>query len=209
MSFKCNIGLHSWDGCTCTECGKTRDTGHEIAADCGKCSRCGEVFKDDQHDWSADCDKCAKCGKTRDNQHNWLKDCEKCSKCGKVRSNVHLLADGVCKVCGHGTFHDDSDGSIHKVIKIGDQVIMAENFSKKTSRGNFWEYDDKDGNKRNITEILCDNMVMLGGNKQAGPAPVVTSTQGEFGTQPINQNDPVQDNNMNYSNEGSNDDLPF
>jgi len=71
------------------------------------------------------------------------------------------------------------------------------------------QYDDKDGNKRNITEILCDNMVMLGGNKQAGPAPVVTSTQGEFGTQPINQNDPVQDNNMNYSNEGSNDDLPF
>ena len=71
------------------------------------------------------------------------------------------------------------------------------------------QYDDKDGNKRNITEILCDNMVMLGGNKPAGPAPVVTSSQGQFGTQPINQNDATQDDNMNYSNEGSNDDLPF
>ena len=146
MSFKCNVGLHSWDGCKCTECGKIRDAEHEVSADCGKCSRCGEVFKDDQHDWSADCDKCAKCGKTRENQHNWLKDCEKCSKCGKIRSNVHLLDNGVCKVCGHGTFHDDSDGSIHKVIKIGNQVIMAENFAKKTSKGSFWEYDDKEGN---------------------------------------------------------------
>jgi hypothetical protein len=52
-------------------------------------------------------------------------------------------------------------------------------------------------------------MVMLGGGKQAGPAPIVTAQPGEFGTQPINQNSPAEENNLSYSNEGSNDDLPF
>ena len=27
------------------------------------------------------------------------------------------------------------------------------------------QYDDRDGNKRNITEVLCDNLVMMGGGK--------------------------------------------
>jgi len=71
------------------------------------------------------------------------------------------------------------------------------------------QYDDKDGNKRNITEILCDNLVMLGGGKQAGPAPIVTSPQEQFGTQPINQNDTSQENNTTFSNDSANDDLPF
>lgn len=146
MSFKCKIGLHSWDGCKCSECGKIRDSEHDVSADCGKCSRCGKIFDEDQHDWSGDCDKCAKCCKTREDQHSWLKDCEKCSKCGKIRSNMHRLEDGICKVCGQGTFHDESDGSIHKIIKIGDQVIMAENLAKKPASGNFWAYDDKESN---------------------------------------------------------------
>ena len=147
MSFKCNIGLHSWDGCKCTICGKIRDTGHDVSADCGKCSRCGTEFSEDQHDWLKDCDKCATCGKTRDNQHLWQNDCEKCSKCGKVRSNMHNFRDGICQVCGLGTFYDGSDGSTHKIIKIGDQVIMADNLSKNPARGNFWIYDDKEANK--------------------------------------------------------------
>jgi uncharacterized protein (TIGR02145 family) len=146
MSFKCKIGIHSWDGCKCSICGKIRNAKHDLSADCSKCSRCGKIFNEDQHDWSEDCDKCAKCGKTRENQHLWLKDCEKCSKCGKIRSNKHLLSDGICQVCGHGTFHDESDGSIHKIIKIGDQIIMAENLAKKPARGSFWAYDDKEGN---------------------------------------------------------------
>ena len=58
MSFKCNIGLHPWDGCKCSDCGKIRDAEHDVAADCGKCSRCGTTFNDDAHDWSQDCDKC-------------------------------------------------------------------------------------------------------------------------------------------------------
>ena len=109
MSFKCKIGLHSWDGCKCTICGKTRDAEHDTSADCGKCSRCGQVFDEDSHDWSKDCDKCARCGKTRENQHSWINDCEKCSKCGKIRSNMHQLRDSICQVCGQGTF-TDTDG---------------------------------------------------------------------------------------------------
>jgi uncharacterized protein (TIGR02145 family) len=146
MSFKCTIGFHSWDGCKCSECGKIRDSEHNVSDDCGKCSRCGKVFDDDQHDWSKDCEKCAACGKTHENQHSWLKDCEKCSKCGKTRSNIHVFVDGICQVCGHGTFHDESDGSIHKTIKIGDQVLMADNFAKKPAKGNFWAYDDDESN---------------------------------------------------------------
>jgi uncharacterized protein (TIGR02145 family) len=146
MSLKCKVGIHSWDGCKCSECGKFRDEEHEVSADCGVCSRCGQTFSDAAHDWSKDCDKCARCGKTRENQHSWLRNCEKCSLCGKVRSDKHLLKDGACQVCGHGTFHDESDGSIHKVIKIGEQIIMAENLSKKPKKGNFWAYDDHEGN---------------------------------------------------------------
>ena len=146
MSFKCSIGIHSWEGCKCTECGKIRDAGHDVSENCGKCSRCGTIFSDEHHDWSKDCDKCAVCGKTRENHHSWLKDCEKCSKCGKVRLNTHHLVDGICQVCGRGTFHDESDGSIHTIIKIGDHVIMANNLAKKTSKGNYWVYDDNPGN---------------------------------------------------------------
>jgi uncharacterized protein (TIGR02145 family) len=145
MSFKCIIGFHSWDGCKCSECGKIRDKGHDLAADCEKCSRCGTVLSD-QHDWSVDCEKCSKCGKIRENQHSWLKDCERCSKCGKARTNMHRMEDGVCQVCGHGTYYDESDGTIYKTIKIGNHVIMAENLVKKPSKGNFWAYEDKESN---------------------------------------------------------------
>jgi uncharacterized protein (TIGR02145 family) len=146
MSFKCNVGLHTWDGCKCSICSKTRDAEHDISTDCGKCSRCGKIFTGDQHNWSADCEKCTACGKTRENQHSWLKDCEKCLKCSKVRLNMHRFSDGICQVCGQGTFHDESDGSINKIMKIGDQVIMAENLSKTPAKGNFWVYDDKESN---------------------------------------------------------------
>ena len=97
MSFKCKIGVHSWDGCQCTRCGKIRDEKHDLSTDCAKCSRCGQIFDENQHDWSEDCDKCATCGQTRENQHSWWKDCEKCSKCGKVRSDMHRFQDGICQ----------------------------------------------------------------------------------------------------------------
>jgi len=45
---------HNWDGCKCTGCGQTRDTGHRLVG-C-KCTRCGKV----QHDW--DGRRCTLCG---------------------------------------------------------------------------------------------------------------------------------------------------
>ncbi len=147
MSFKCKFGLHSWDGCKCSECGKVRDAEHEVSADCGKCSRCGQVFDEEEHDWSHDCEKCSVCGKTRQNHHDWAKNCEKCSKCGQIRHNMHHIKNDICEICGHGTFYDESDGSTHNVIKIGQHIVMAENLAKKPSHGNYWEYEDEKKNK--------------------------------------------------------------
>jgi single-strand DNA-binding protein len=89
-----------------------------------------------------------------------------------------------------------------KYLRKGHQVYIE---GRLRSR----QYDDKEGNKRNVTEIQCDNMVMLGGGKQTGPAPIVTTQQEQFGTQPINQNDTAQENNIAFTNDASNDDLPF
>jgi hypothetical protein len=66
MAFKCKIGLHSWNGCKCSECGKIRD---------------------EQHDWSKDC-KCNLCGQV---QHRWDKESEPCMRCGKVIEIATLL----------------------------------------------------------------------------------------------------------------------
>jgi len=100
MSFKCKIGLHSWDGCKCTDCGKTRDERHDWGKDCEKCSKCGKT-RENQHDWSKDCEKCSKCGKI-EIHHDRSKDCEKCSKCGKIRENHHDWSKDCekCSKCG-------------------------------------------------------------------------------------------------------------
>ena len=74
------------------------------------------------------------------------------------------------------------------------------------------QYDDKDGNKRYITEILCDNLVMMSGGKQNNPNPVVTTSQEQYGTPSVQQNSQntiSQENNVSFTNDGSSDDLPF
>jgi single-strand DNA-binding protein len=71
------------------------------------------------------------------------------------------------------------------------------------------QYTDKDGIKRFYSDIVCNIMTMLGGGKQFDTTPLVTTQQDQFGTQPINQNETTQENNVSFSNEGSNDDLPF
>ncbi len=40
MSFKCKIGLHSWNGCKCSECGKISENQHDWSKDCAECSKC-------------------------------------------------------------------------------------------------------------------------------------------------------------------------
>ena len=108
MAFKCKIGLHSWNGCKCSGCEKTRDEQHDWTKDCEKCSKCGKA-REKQHDWSKDCEKCAKCGKTRENPHDW-KGC-KCSKCSKTRDEQHDWNDCKCSNCGKEkhTWSKDSD----------------------------------------------------------------------------------------------------
>jgi hypothetical protein len=98
MSFKCKISLHSWDGCKCSECEKTRDKQHDWSIDCDKCSKCGKT-RENAHDWTKDCDKCSKCGKTRENAHDWTMDC-KCSKCAKTRDEKHDWKGCKCIKCG-------------------------------------------------------------------------------------------------------------
>lgn len=46
MSLACKIGFHSWDGCICTECGKTRDVKHIWSK--SRCVVCGRkiLFRD-------------------------------------------------------------------------------------------------------------------------------------------------------------------
>jgi uncharacterized protein (TIGR02145 family) len=145
MSFKCKIGFHSWEGCTCKICGKVRDNQHDLSRDCEECSKCGKKLEN-QHNWSEDCDKCSACGKVRENKHSWLKDCEKCSKCGKIRSGYHQVVNGICQICGHGTYIDESDGKKYKIVKIGDQILMAENYAKRPKSGISWAYDDTETN---------------------------------------------------------------
>lgn len=76
MAFLCTFGLHAWEGCKCSRCGKTRDEEHSW--DGCKCRRCGTA-RDAEHSWG-DC-RCLRCGKMRD--HSWKEG--KCSRCGEER----------------------------------------------------------------------------------------------------------------------------
>jgi len=145
MSFKCIVGLHSWDHCTCTNCGKNRGEHHDLTSDCEKCAKCGATFEN-QHDWSRDCKKCAKCGKTREVEHSWKKDCEKCSKCKETRVNQHQMVNGICQICGHGTYTDEKEGKTYRIVKIGNQIIMADNWAKIPDKGKCWAYNDEEKN---------------------------------------------------------------
>ncbi len=98
MSLKCRLGLHSWDGCKCADCERTRDEGHDWLINCEKCSKCGKT-RNNQHDWTKDCEKCIKCNETRSFNHDFTRDCEKCSKCGKIRENIHNWKGCKCVLC--------------------------------------------------------------------------------------------------------------
>ena len=119
MAFKCKLGIHSWNGCKCSECGKTREEQHDWSNDCEKCSICGKT-KENQHDWSKDCEKCSKCGKTKENEHGWSKDCEKCSICGKTRKEQHNWDGCKCSICSK-TRDEQHDWSLNceKCSKCG------------------------------------------------------------------------------------------
>jgi hypothetical protein len=93
VSILCTFKIHSWKGCTCIRCGKTRDTAHPWKG-C-KCASCGKV-RDAEHRWLK-C-KCEVCGKVRDTEHEWS-GC-KCSVCGEIRARDHNWGDVTCRTCG-------------------------------------------------------------------------------------------------------------
>lgn len=80
MTLLCSVGFHSWDGCRCGRCGKTRDA---------------------EHAWSG-CN-CTRCGATRDAEHHW--DGCTCAVCGKERN--HDFSPILCSSCGKRRNVDD------------------------------------------------------------------------------------------------------
>ena len=48
MNITCLFKGHSWNHCTCTRCGKTRDEQHVVDHCEEKCSICGQII---HHDW--------------------------------------------------------------------------------------------------------------------------------------------------------------
>ena len=45
-----------------------------------------------------------------------------------------------------GSFTDPRDGKIYKIVKIGDQWVLAENFAYKPGTGKYWAYDNEKSN---------------------------------------------------------------
>jgi len=132
MIFKCKIGIHSWKGCKCTECGKTRNEQHEWSNDCEKCSICA-ITRINEHDWSKDCNKCGKCGKKKEESHVWIID--HCEKCGK---NIWESDDPKIRLSSINNINDESilfklakddknsDVNIAAIRKINNQSLLAE-----------------------------------------------------------------------------------
>lgn len=113
MSFKCTFGLHSWDGCKCSDCGMIKDENHlwdrcrcikcgysrdenHVYNDC-LCEKCGKI-RNENHTWEGCI--CKKCNQKRDEQHTWKSDdCSTCEKCGKVAKLNHTWSGCKCRIC--------------------------------------------------------------------------------------------------------------
>lgn len=135
MNPKCAVGFHDWSRCKCSQCGKTREEGHDWAKDCESCSicgrkrwfshswdgckclRCGQT-RDENHDWHKGCEKCLKCGKV--GAHDWSKDCEKCATCNSTRSGSHEWQGCKCAKC-HRVRDEQHDWSkdCEKCVRCG------------------------------------------------------------------------------------------
>jgi hypothetical protein len=80
MGLSCTFGFHKWEGCKCTQCGKTRDQAHTwkfsqgLSVTSCKCSTCGKV-RDEGHDFlngkvmNGEL-TCRRCGTRATSKHN-------------------------------------------------------------------------------------------------------------------------------------------
>jgi len=82
-----------------------------------------------------------------------------------------------------------------KYIKKGSQVYIEGRIRTRS-------WDDKDGNKRYTTEIVADNMQMMGRKSDGGSDAPVATTPSYEKSMPKSDNEAISDNN------GA-DDLPF
>lgn len=106
MNLKCMLGSHSWNGCRCAMCGKSRDVGH---------------------DWTNDCQKCAICGLTRTQPHDWRKDCEHCSCCRAIREGAHDWIGCKCRACGQTLRQKYSDviyQLMHEMVRVDRRIAL-------------------------------------------------------------------------------------
>jgi ankyrin repeat protein len=92
MSISCFLGIHYWDHCKCSKCGKTRDN---------------------NHDWSKNCEKCAKCGITGPNHH--VRIGRRCSVCG---ADMQDILDASL----HKAIKEPNINVIHECISSGANV---------------------------------------------------------------------------------------
>lgn len=77
-SILCKIGVHSWQGCRCKVCEKTRDQNHSwTGCRCQSCS----ARRDLEHDWDG-C-KCSRCFAKREQEHRWKEFI--CARCRRFR----------------------------------------------------------------------------------------------------------------------------
>ncbi|MEI7731558.1 MAG: hypothetical protein WCO56_18435 [Verrucomicrobiota bacterium] len=93
MKLVCLTG-HQWAGCTCTRCGKVRDTQHEVVRQGDGCKL-----------------RCQKCGLPVGFEHDW-EGCA-CQRCGEER---HRWLGGKCIACN---LRDDSSYFIHVCDSAG------------------------------------------------------------------------------------------
>ncbi len=114
---------HSWNGCTCTKCGKTRDKEHQFGfvpcyysdKECEEqCKICGKkTGKRPSHDLiylpDKDQEQCTRCGMTRKHSHKWIWDInncqDECRLCGKTKEHHSFIPErgqciNKCQYCG-------------------------------------------------------------------------------------------------------------
>ena len=99
MHLLCSAGVHSWKGCKCSRCGRTRDV---------------------EHTWDG-C-TCASCGLKRDQEHRW--DRCRCLRCNT--SGGHIWTANSCDKCGFDR-SPDQPGLIQCEQLLNEQFVSSAN----------------------------------------------------------------------------------